>query len=313
MSRAVPDTSGEVSEDVSDSSSVYAAELNAACRNLQAHRSDLEHLIGLMREMRVPPQQVSGLIKQTWLQLKELRESRADLAELADHDAELTRSIERAFARLQPGESFSLDDSSVEFEQAYGRCLELGSAPELSARIRAAQARITAARLNYRRAAELYAQAATTPELIVPLQWEYQSRRALALADLGREFIDSAALEEAVDLYESRVLELAPRVERPDDWAATQHNLGNALGALGQRQRGTWMLERAIAAFESALSERSRERAPLSGPRPRTVWATRLVSWRNATPIPRCWNNRLMPLKRRLRSAPGSWPRRTGP
>ena len=44
----------------------------------------------------------------------------------------------------------------------------------------------------------------------------------------------------------------------------TQHNLGSALAALGQRERGTARLEEAVAAFRAALQERSRERVPLN-------------------------------------------------
>ncbi|WP_375787756.1 hypothetical protein ACE10Z_09915 [Bradyrhizobium sp. Pha-3] len=42
----------------------------------------------------------------------------------------------------------------------------------------------------------------------------------------------------------------------------TQHNLGNALRELGELQGGTARLEEAIAAYRSALTERSHERVP---------------------------------------------------
>jgi tetratricopeptide (TPR) repeat protein len=213
--------------------------------------------------VQVPPQQVSGLLKQSWLRLQELRVERAGFAGLADHDPETLSLIDRALGCLQTGETFSLDDADTAFEQAYRRCSELNGAHEFTARLRAAQATVAAIGLDFRRAAGLCAEAATTPGLSAPLQWRYQVQRGQVLEDLGREFMDNAALEEAIDIYESRALALAPRSERPGDWATTQHNLGNALGALGLRQRGTWMLDKAIEALERALSERSRERVPL--------------------------------------------------
>ena len=49
----------------------------------------------------------------------------------------------------------------------------------------------------------------------------------------------------------------------PLDWAATQNNLGTALGTLGERESGTERLEEAVAAYRAALEERTRERVPL--------------------------------------------------
>jgi tetratricopeptide (TPR) repeat protein len=263
MTGAVRDTSSRETDGVSDPSAVYASELKAACRNLQADPSDIEHLLVPIQGMQVPPQQLSGLLKQTWLRLKALREERAGFAGLADHDPETVCLIERALGCLQTGETFSLDGADTALEQAYRRCAEFNGAHEFTARLRAAQATVAAIGLDYRGAAGLYAEAATTPGLTEPLQWRYQMQRGQVLEDLGREFMDNAALEEAIVIYESRALALAARSERPGDWAATQHHLGNALGALGLRQRGTWMLDKAIEAFERALSERSRTRVPL--------------------------------------------------
>ena len=43
----------------------------------------------------------------------------------------------------------------------------------------------------------------------------------------------------------------------------TQVNLGNALARLGERERGTARLEQAVAAYQLALQENTRERVPL--------------------------------------------------
>jgi tetratricopeptide (TPR) repeat protein len=50
-------------------------------------------------------------------------------------------------------------------------------------------------------------------------------------------------------------------------WAMTQMNLGNALQTLGERESGTTRLEQAVSAYQEALKEQTRERAPLD-------WAT---------------------------------------
>ena len=64
----------------------------------------------------------------------------------------------------------------------------------------------------------------------------------------------------------------------PLDWATTQNNLGNALSVLGERESGTATLERAVAAYELALEERTRERVPLD-------WATTQNNLGNALRI----------------------------
>ncbi len=101
----------------------------------------------------------------------------------------------------------------------------------------AKQARSAADQHDYQRAAELYAEASTTRGLEKPLRWKYRNEQALMLAELGREGRNNTALEQAIELYEKTVMDLAPKSERPDDWATTQHNFGNVLGLLGQRQR----------------------------------------------------------------------------
>jgi hypothetical protein len=44
----------------------------------------------------------------------------------------------------------------------------------------------------------------------------------------------------------------------PLQWAGTQMNLGTALQTLGERESGTARLEEAVAAYRSALEERTR-------------------------------------------------------
>ena len=249
MSRVVPDASGAASEEPSWPRTAYAAELKAACRALGADESDLQHLLDPLHEAQIPLPQLYGLLKRSWSRLTALRESQADLPGLGGERPQTVRLLEQGFGTLQRGEAFSLEQSDRLFERA----CEPDDTHEIAARIRSLRAGIAAVQLDYRRAAGLYLQAALTPGLDAPLQWRYQFERALALEEQGLGFMDEAALEEAVELYETRVLALASREQRPDEWAATQRHLGDALGALGRRQRGTRLLERAIGAFENAL------------------------------------------------------------
>jgi tetratricopeptide (TPR) repeat protein len=131
------------------------------------------------------------------------------------------------------------------------------------ARFLGLDARVDDLQLAYKSAAEKYAEAAG---LVAPFdpkqQWEYIFSQADDLYKQGHEFGDNAALAEAIDLYR-RDLSLAPRSERPFDWAMTQMRLGLALFRLGERQGGTARLEEAVAAYREALQEWTRARVPL--------------------------------------------------
>ncbi len=139
----------------------------------------------------------------------------------------------------------------------------------------AQEARVDDLQLAYRAAAAKHAEAAA---LVAPFDTEQQWRFLLAhageLFKQGYEFGDNAALAEAVDVY-GRCLALAPRSERPLDWARTQMNLGTALFRLGEREGGTARLEDAVAAYRDAFQENTRERAPLQ-------WAVSQMNLGNA-------------------------------
>jgi tetratricopeptide (TPR) repeat protein len=75
--------------------------------------------------------------------------------------------------------------------------------------------------------------------------------------DMGRYHLHDLARVFALAQLE-RIRECVPL-----DWAATQHNLGNALRSLGEREASTQRLEEAITAYREALMGRTRERVPL--------------------------------------------------
>ena len=106
----------------------------------------------------------------------------------------------------------------------------------------------------------------------------YLIREASALYQQGSEFGDNGALLSAIE-RRKRLLELMPRERVPLDWAMTQNNLGNALGALGERESGTARLEEAVAAYREALKERTRERVPLDWARTQNNLGMRCRPW----------------------------------
>ena len=165
--------------------------------------------------------------------------------------------FEEADARLTEAEARA-EAAEREAEEALDRRKRSRAAS------RAERGDLARLRLAYREAAEHYARAARiTPAADAEQRWSYALRRASTLYALGREFGDNAALEESIAVHRGDALPLAPRTDRPLDWARTQNNLGNALFNLGEREAGTETLREAVAAYRAALEERSRDRVPL--------------------------------------------------
>jgi tetratricopeptide (TPR) repeat protein len=95
----------------------------------------------------------------------------------------------------------------------------------------------------------------------------------IALARLGHLQHNTAHLTEATAAFRAAIEE-QPRDRAPLAWAAIQHNLGDALRMLGELSAGTSHFTEAVAyftqavtAYQTAMAERTWERAPLE-------WAT---------------------------------------
>lgn len=93
-------------------------------------------------------------------------------------------------------------------------------------------------------------------------QWTLAMDEADALYEKGRRRGDINALRQAIAIFREEAEALAPRAERPLDWAATQTALGSVLRLLGERTGDPADIEAAIVAYRSALEEATREREP---------------------------------------------------
>jgi uncharacterized caspase-like protein len=87
----------------------------------------------------------------------------------------------------------------------------------------------------------------------------YRRQQANALADHGLYRGKNDALTQAIALYE----EISGPAESTDQWGPIRNDLGNALEELGERQSDRDMLERAVAAYEDALTRTPREKYAL--------------------------------------------------
>ncbi len=107
----------------------------------------------------------------------------------------------------------------------------------------------------------------------MPNDWaQTQNGLGDALWELGRrEQEDKPAkkyFEQAVTSYRAALLERTQE-HSPEDWAQSQHNLGDALRDLAGREREDKLaktyLAQAVAAYRAALLQRTQEKC-VSGP-----------------------------------------------
>jgi tetratricopeptide (TPR) repeat protein len=187
-----------------------------------------------------------------------------------DNDPEVQRLREAALQALQEGRFQDVDELLRQARERVHAAGETTDATRQASRKRAAELafeQASAARLQvtptaYRKAADLFGEAARLAADDVHKAREYQLQQASVLDDLGREFGDNDVLREAIALYQ-QILSGIDRATDPLDWARTQNNLGIALGTLGEREGNAARLHEAITAYRAALEERTRERAPL--------------------------------------------------
>lgn len=110
-------------------------------------------------------------------------------------------------------------------------------------------ASLAVGRAAWREAALHYARAAeTAPQSAMETRWRYRMLQAWSLGEQAERFADLGPLIEAIGIYETLALPLAPRDLRGRDWASTNRLLGVSQTRLGERLTG----QDSISAFEAA-------------------------------------------------------------
>lgn len=92
--------------------------------------------------------------------------------------------------------------------------------------------------------------------------FRYRLGEADALTNQGSLAGEQDLLRRAIEVYED-ALRLAPRGERPLDWAEARNNLAGAWWSLGRREEGSESFDVALAAYREALEERPRGEVPV--------------------------------------------------
>ena len=125
------------------------------------------------------------------------------------------------------------------------------------------QALVAASMRDYLTAGDLCQQCAEIQELETSQKWHLVHLQAKYLADHGREFENDESLQVAIELLNAKTYSLAKKSGDSKILAENFATLGNVLGLIGQRRRGTRYLEDAINAFNEALKQIGAESDPV--------------------------------------------------
>ncbi len=236
-------------------------------KELGVTKAAVENMLAILKEQKVPPDQLEPKLKEIAERHLELTEKLHILSNSND-EPEITKLREQAAEAIEQGDYDRTDELLAEAAAIDRRAIdeqqgELDRRKASAALTIGQQGELERARLNYRQAAEHFSEAASLVSTVDSEDhFSYLMKQASVLNDQGREFGDSPALLEAVKVYRHIVKEYT-RERVPLDWAMTQNNLGNALSTLGERESGTPSLEVAVDAYRAALEEYTRERVPL--------------------------------------------------
>jgi tetratricopeptide (TPR) repeat protein len=243
-------------EDHSESQKKLIARLET---ELDLNQRQVRGALEILGEANVPPERLGAKLVEIAEKFKDLRTAAA--AQPGD-DAKITALKAEAQKAIEDGQLGKADEFLAEVEKIQTEALERLALN--ASQTTAQRGDVALAQLRYLDAVKRFAEAAAK----VPAGHEgerrkYLNQEAHALYRQGDEFGDNAALTEGIAVYR-RCLALAPRLERPLDWAMTQMDRGTALLSLGEREGGTARLEEAAAAYRDALKENTRERVPLA-------------------------------------------------
>jgi tetratricopeptide (TPR) repeat protein len=236
------------------SSQAFAKDLVARAQAKGVPVAPLQSLLESLIQARIYEEAIPDRLVAAADQLAELR------AKLAHCQPRLEEACSKALACIDRGDL----DAAIEALRL-GR--EAGWAGltdtyRQEAELYAKEAQIDHLRVRFCDAATKYASATA---LILESEegdaWPFLIGQARELCDDGREFGNYESLLLAADVCH-RALGIVPREQRPCEWAATKHCLGQALFMLGARHNEPDRLGEAIEAYFAALEEWTHDRAP---------------------------------------------------
>ncbi len=219
-------------------------EAESAKRELAETR--LANLMGLILKRPIPPDQIVPRLQEA---NAKAAEEAAEAARIPNDESDALRDLR--LARLAALEARDLDRAK-DLSRAFAEQRRTENrAQERAAWVEAAEDARNA--LDYRAAAEAYAEAAATvDEADTQERWKWFYEEWYALYLLGLEYGDNAALEGAAAKADT-MTRAFPRADHPALWAKAMGNRANTLQELGEREQGTARLDEAVTAFRALL------------------------------------------------------------
>lgn len=219
----------------------------------------------------------AGRAAELQAQIGQLRTQIAALSDAAVRDP-ARQALARATAAFEAGRLADADREFAALESLRRSESEAARAAWVDAVD--ARARIAELRLDFDAAEGLRLSAAREERRLSTVrQWRLVMGAAEARQKQGVLMGGRAPLERAIVLYRDEALPLAPRDQRPLDWAETLNYLGNALRELGTQARDTAILGEAVRTYQAALQEYTRERAPHDWAITQADLASALAAW----------------------------------
>ena len=227
-------------------------------------REALTSFFTILRHEQVPPEQLTAKLTSVALQYREMVDRLTALEQAAGPDDRPI--LAEARAAIEKGDYDRAESLLVTLEnaQATARAKAQANADDLARRqaaTRAERARLSTLRFDHRTAADHFLAAANLlPTGDTESRGQYLTDSADALVDYGDKLGDNNALLAAITRYREA---MPSRESHSTLWARVQNNLGTALQSLGERDGDSARLRQAVDAFNNALLEYTRDRAPL--------------------------------------------------
>ncbi|MDE0310156.1 MAG: tetratricopeptide repeat protein [Acidiferrobacterales bacterium] len=208
----------------------------------------------------VHPSRITGILRNATARLS----AAGDILDLISSNPATENTLAKAAQTqkqaLENGEFVSLREFASQLTTL--EQLAATDQPHTRAAVIECQALIAASMQNHQSAAELCRYGSEIADLEYAQKWCLLHLQAILLAEHGQLFEDDTSLQAAIELLKTTILPLAEESADSQNMARSHSTLGNVLGMIGQRRRGTRHLEEAIKAFEEALDQISPDIAP---------------------------------------------------
>ena len=233
------------------------ATIDALQRQLGVGQAAIRRFLSDLGEAEVP----AGLLGERLIEIAErYKQLENDIATISEDDRGVRALNRETREALEAGELDRVDALLAEVFTVQDAAVNRRQQDVAATLARRGQLALT--RLRYLEAARYFGAASERVAREDEQALSYLDEAINAYYLQGDEFGDNASLTTCIERLRSSLFQRS-RQRTPFAWAAVQNKLGNALQTLGRRKSGTVHLEEAVAAYQDALLEYTRDSVPL--------------------------------------------------